>query len=345
MEKMTTPNADNLRIGAAQVWFNRFDENGDPTSWLHLGNCDTFDFNTTVDTKEKKSSMAGNRAVLKSIVVGTETDLTLALTEYDLDILALFMLGEKSSFAQNVEASVVARAINGGVALEVDKWYDLNDSNGDPAVNVDVDTVQQAIALTLTAAANASGGNTAYTGTITGGGSNAHVGKKFTVTGFSTSANNIANALCVASTTTTLTLVNASGAAETHAGLATGTDIPTDSYETNVGAGLIRLLSTGPAHAAQAGVTTWSGSIPVMATSQLQGLTVGKIEGMLRLVDAEDLNTGKRLRVDFKKVSMTPDGNLPMIGEDFGTFNMKGKVEQDSTAAVGQQYFRLLELS
>jgi hypothetical protein len=75
--------------------------------------------------------------------------------------------------------------------------------------------------LTLTAAANASGGNTVYTGTITGGGSNAYAGYKFVVAGFDNSANN-GTLVCTASTTTTLTLNNGSGVSDTHAATATG---------------------------------------------------------------------------------------------------------------------------
>lgn len=74
--------------------------------------------------------------------------------------------------------------------------------------------------LTLTAVAASSNGVAVYTGTITGGGSNALVGQLFTVAGFTAAANNGAF-VCTASTTTTLTLANASASAETHAATAT----------------------------------------------------------------------------------------------------------------------------
>lgn len=80
--------------------------------------------------------------------------------------------------------------------------------------------VSPAAALTLTAAAAASGGSTAYTGTITGGGSNAFAGNVFVVAGFANAGNN-GTFICTASTTTVLTLTNANGVAETHAGTAT----------------------------------------------------------------------------------------------------------------------------
>lgn len=93
--------------------------------------------------------------------------------------------------------------------------------------------VREATVLNLTAAANASGGQTVYTGTITGGANNGLVGQWFTVSGFATAANNnhvpaglspitLANGWpVIASTATTLALANPAGVAETHAATAT----------------------------------------------------------------------------------------------------------------------------
>jgi len=84
---------------------------------------------------------------------------------------------------------------------------------------VDVANTSFPASLVLSAVANASGGTSVYTGTITGGGTNNFVGMEFTVAGFATAANN-GTFLCTANDTTTLTLTNAAGAAETHAGTA-----------------------------------------------------------------------------------------------------------------------------
>lgn len=75
--------------------------------------------------------------------------------------------------------------------------------------------------FTLTAVAASSGGNAVYTGTITGGASNAFVGYYFTVTGFVNSVNN-GVWIATASSATTLTLANPNAIAETHAGAAQG---------------------------------------------------------------------------------------------------------------------------
>jgi hypothetical protein len=76
--------------------------------------------------------------------------------------------------------------------------------------------------LQLTQVANASAGNTAYTGIITGGAGNNFAGRVFTVAGFLNAANN-GQFTCVSSTATTLTLNNPNGLAETDPGTATPT--------------------------------------------------------------------------------------------------------------------------
>lgn len=76
-------------------------------------------------------------------------------------------------------------------------------------------------ALTLTSVASASGNAAIYTGTITGGGSNALANTWVGVTGFTNLANNNPALYVLSSTTTTLTLLNPSAASETHAATAT----------------------------------------------------------------------------------------------------------------------------
>lgn len=61
----------------------------------------------------------------------------------------------------------------------------------------------------------------AYTGTITGGGSNAFKGQSFTVAGFVTNTVNNGTFYCSGSSTTVLTLDNPAALAETHAATAT----------------------------------------------------------------------------------------------------------------------------
>jgi hypothetical protein len=87
--------------------------------------------------------------------------------------------------------------------------------------------------ITLSAAANASGGNTSYTisPAIPSSQANAYVGMTFVVSGFTTGANN-GTFTCVSNTTAALVLNNPSGVAETHAGSAAGPVGLNDTYFT-----------------------------------------------------------------------------------------------------------------
>lgn len=81
-------------------------------------------------------------------------------------------------------------------------------------------------ALTLSSVAAAVGGSAVYTGTITGGASNAYAGQQFAITAF-TGAAVVDNGtfLCTASTATTLTLSNPNAVAVTAAGTATALNL------------------------------------------------------------------------------------------------------------------------
>lgn len=77
----------------------------------------------------------------------------------------------------------------------------------------------------LTQVANAVSGATVYTGIFAGGANNAYLGQTFITSGFVNSVNN-GTFVCSASTTTSITLANAAGVAEIHAGLAQTTTYP-----------------------------------------------------------------------------------------------------------------------
>jgi uncharacterized repeat protein (TIGR01451 family) len=149
--------------------------------------------------------------------------------------------------------------------------------------------------FTLTSVANAAGGNTVYTGTITGGAGNAFVGVVFTIAGFTTAADN-GTFTCTASTATTLTLNNAAGAAQTHAATATAsptssiaqaatqaTNTVTLAHNTIAGSNLVlvvgvslnttAVLTLTSANAASGGNTVYNGTITGGGGNAFAGLT------------------------------------------------------------------------
>jgi len=85
--------------------------------------------------------------------------------------------------------------------------------------------------------------STVYIGTIAGGAGNAYAGYYFTITGFASPTNN-GTFLAIASTATTLTLVNAMGVNETNTGNASGSyPNPTYACETSPDTGTATLVA------------------------------------------------------------------------------------------------------
>lgn len=89
----------------------------------------------------------------------------------------------------------------------------------DGTIQVIIDTESSGF-LTVTSVDNASSGTTVYHGTFPGGASNGYAGLTFLVAGFVANPSNNGTFTVTASTTTTLTLNNPTGIAETHAATA-----------------------------------------------------------------------------------------------------------------------------
>jgi hypothetical protein len=129
-----------------------------------------------------------------------------------------------------------------------------------------------------------------------------------------------------------------------------GTTLNAAAYEVNVEAGMIRLLSsyTGTNKGTEGVAITWSGSIPAIVAgdgkSIVQGLATGAIKGRVRYISAANQTQGPRVMIDVWICGLNPDGALGLITDDFGSFNLKGKVYADTTKPVGQQYYRVLYL-
>lgn len=141
-----TPDPENLSLGAGKLLFDRFDAAGASTGYRHLGNVESLSLTTTVETVEKRSSMDGARGILKEAVVGTEGEWAAVLNEYDVDNLALALLGDTAVFSQSSSSGLLAQPVNGGNAISFDRWYQLELSAGGDAKQVSALVVKQGAA-------------------------------------------------------------------------------------------------------------------------------------------------------------------------------------------------------
>jgi hypothetical protein len=104
------PDPQNLYVGKGQVLFNRFDANGNPTAFKHLGNVDSLEI-TTNDTKiQKYSAMSASAPLLKEVMTRRIVTLTLKGSEFHPDNMALLTMGVVNTLTQAATA-VVGEAV------------------------------------------------------------------------------------------------------------------------------------------------------------------------------------------------------------------------------------------
>jgi hypothetical protein len=254
-----TPDPNNLSLGAGEVLFDRFDAAGESTGYRHLGNVESLTIATTVEKLEKKSSMKGARTTYKEVVIGQEAEVTMILSEFDPENLALAFRGDVADFTQAGAWGLSAQPINGGVAIVFDRWYPLGKRSLSNVV------ISQSGALTLG-----------------------------------------------------------------------------DDYEINLELGMVKILSTGSGTEA---ITTWAGDSAPLSSSKIRGLASSSINGRLKYFSAEDQVSGPRWEVDVHNFEPAPDGEMPLISEEFGTFTLKGKAQEDPTQPDGEEFFTQRELT
>lgn len=131
----STPRPENLVLGAGEVLFDRKDAAGAFTGYRPLGNVESLNVTVTVETLEKKSSMDGARGIYKSVVIGSEAEFVMVLSEMDAENKALLILGDTADFTQTAATGLLAQPINNGVALKFHRWYQMQKS-GTPNVDV-----------------------------------------------------------------------------------------------------------------------------------------------------------------------------------------------------------------
>jgi len=272
MSFQNTPSGENLVLGAGEILFDRFDAAGLSTGYRHVGNAESLNITTTVETIEKKSSMDGARGIIAQAVIGSESEVVIVLNEYHPENLALALQGDTGTYAQTAAAGLVAQPVNGGVAVKFERWYQLEKSAGGNAKKVSNLVVKQGV--------------------------------------------------------TTLVL--------------------NDDYVVDLELGLIKVLESG-ALATEA-VTTWEGDVAAITAGAaaggvlVRGLSVGKIEGRLKYKSAANQAKGPRFEVDVHKIQLQPDGELPFISEEFGTFTVRGKAQKDTSKPAGEEFYTVRPL-
>lgn len=107
-----SPQSEHLMVGSGEVWFNRLDNDGEPTGYRHVGNVSKLEITPNITEVTSKSSMNAARAVRGRAVTETKMELAMTLSEFHPENLALATLGETGT-AQALDASITDEAIPG----------------------------------------------------------------------------------------------------------------------------------------------------------------------------------------------------------------------------------------
>ena len=128
------PNTEDYNLGRGIVYFANL-VNSLPADYRDLGNAPEFNISIEVETVEHQSSRQGLRVVDKEVVISQKISLTVTIDELNFENLALFFSGSTGthtnvSVAGFAEHQMITSAVHG-------RWYDIVDSNGNRAYDVD----------------------------------------------------------------------------------------------------------------------------------------------------------------------------------------------------------------
>lgn len=120
-----------------RIYFDRFDDNGNPTGERYVGN--TPGFTVSIDTQnlEHFSSESGIKEKDLDIVTQITRNSQVTVDDISDDNLALFFTGDLTSIVQSA-TPIVDEAINN---VQQGRWYQLGETSGNPAGIRDVSAV------------------------------------------------------------------------------------------------------------------------------------------------------------------------------------------------------------
>lgn len=161
---MSTPSAKNILLGAGKVLFNRWDSDGNRTGFKHLGNVPKCDLKIEVDKIEKKQSMYSVTTTYLEIIKEITATADVTLEEFDPSNVAIAFLGDEGVIKQTaVTVTAESHVVNLDKVIKLDN-YMVSDVKIKPlsAIAATIGAASAVGTVTSTGTISASG---TYTGT------------------------------------------------------------------------------------------------------------------------------------------------------------------------------------
>lgn len=129
-------NPDQYEVGRGRLMAALLDVDGAPIEYRDLGNCPVFTTSIAVEKLEHRSSREGLSTIDKEVVISQDLNLSFQLDEFNQDNLALLFAGEVATYTNATVAGFAKYAMIPSAKLG--RWYEIKDSNGQRAYNVDI---------------------------------------------------------------------------------------------------------------------------------------------------------------------------------------------------------------
>lgn len=333
------PSTDNYTLGKGVVYFNQVNASGVYLGERDLGNAPSFSFNVALEKLEHFSSRGGIRAKDKEIISQMTPGVAFTLDEMSKENISLLTLGEMTEVSQSAgtvsEEEVVAR-LGKRVALDYREigallLLDYDDSDANNVLFVPGETV--------TGAGGATGIVVAVTGTATEGtlaliktNATAFVDDEELSGDVAGSAE--ANGIGTAGTVPNVLVTDSLGTTVYEKG--TDYEISTSLKDDHIG----RLYFPSTSTITEGETIKVSYAYSAVTYNQISAFAETQIEGFLRFVS--DNPAGTQQEIQIWRVSLSPDGDTALIGDDWGTLAFTGEVLKDETNHPDSPYMNII---
>jgi len=358
------PSAKNLLLGAGKNYFRRWDSNGIPLVRRHLGNVPKFNLTPTIEKLQKFSSMDGVKELYGEGIKSQLYKATLEINEFTPYNLALALYGE-----EGVETQQAKTVANDVYAVTLGTPISIPYRNITDVVIAPVTTTPASIGAATSYAAVGNPGTAKLTsgGSYVGTTNDAYyikITKANTVSGTITDAEftwqkGIGATPSAAMKVTGMAQTLAEGVTVMFAPGVSGQDLVAgEIYEIKVTAaggsyvaGTDFILDKSQLRAGIIPIPDTSGipdgskvqvsySVPDGKYPKVMGGAVRAIEGDLLFIG--DPSMGRAYTVEIWHVSITPSGDIGLIGDDWGAFTLEMTVLADRINHPDEPFFKMV---
>ena len=333
-------------LGKGKLYFDRF-VNGSYTGYRDLGNASEVTLSIDITKLDHYSSRGGLKTKDLSIINEINSTLNFVLDEISADNLGLMAMATVTTETQNFAlVTTETQTCHLGKKIKLDNRNILTSLTESHLVLTGVPTTAATVGQTIvgdtsgaTAIVVATLGGTTYdvynvTGTFSAdetltvvGGTATEAGTLEAAAFFTTDTT---------ATTQTLTITGASSGL-----LVANTDYRFVSADNDYKVGRVEILSTGSAEEGE--VLTFVYTAGYDSYTKINGLNETYIEGKIQFIS--DNPVGDNYILDVWRVSVTPNGELGFISEEWATLSMTGEILKDETNHADEPYLSLTKLS